>query len=113
MDPAAIRAAGGASLFTEFMVDRAIAQQRFCAAWPQATGASGTVRSMAPIVFLNGTADPDDPPANVAGAAATMPNSISVAVQNYGHGVFSQDSSGCLAERGKRVPGEGRPVEAC
>ncbi len=97
MDPAAIRAAGGASLFTQFMVDRAIAQQRFCAAWPQATGASGTVRSTAPIVFLNGTADPADPPSNVAGAAATMPNSISVVVQSYGHGVFSQDSSGCLA----------------
>ncbi len=97
MDPAAVRATGKASLFTEFMVDRAIAQQAFCAAWPSATGASGPVRSTAPIVFLNGTADPADPPANVAGAAATMPNSISVVVQNYGHGVFSQDSSGCLA----------------
>ena len=109
MDPAAIRATGGASLFTDFMVERAMAQQAFCAAWPAAAGAFGPVHSTAPIVFLNGTADPADPPGNVAGAAATMPNSVSVAVENYGHGVFSQDSSGCLANEATDFLAKGVP----
>ncbi|MHB8490185.1 MAG: alpha/beta hydrolase [Candidatus Dormibacteria bacterium] len=96
MDPASARAAGGSSIFTGFVVERAVLSGAFCTAWPEAIGASGQVRSAAPIVFLNGTADPADPPANVAGAAATMPNSLSVQVQGYGHGQLSQDTSGCL-----------------
>ena len=97
MDPAAVRTAGGASLFTASEVESAVLSQAFCSAWPESIGASGLVHSSAPIVFLNGTADPDDPPANVAGAAATMLNSLSVAVQGYGHGQLAQDTSGCLA----------------
>ncbi len=96
MDPAAVRTAGGASIFTASEVEAAVLSQAFCSAWPPAVGASGPVRSTVPIVFLNGTADPDDPPANVAGATTTMPNSLSVQVPGYGHGQLSQDSSGCL-----------------
>ncbi len=97
MDPAAVRASEGTSLFTQFTVGHAMILQAFCAAWPPATGVSGSVRTTAPVVFLNGTADPADPPTNVAGAAATMPNSLSVQVQGYGHGQLDQDTSGCLA----------------
>ena len=38
-----------------------------------------------------------------------MPNSISVAVQNYGHGVFSQDSLGCLASEANVFLAKGVP----
>lgn len=97
MDPARVRADGDGSLFTPYVVARALEQQEFCAAWPAAAGASGPVRNSAPVVFLNGTADEADPPANVAAAAATMPNSLVVPVQGYGHGQLGQDGSGCLA----------------
>jgi pimeloyl-ACP methyl ester carboxylesterase len=97
MDPVAVRTSGGSSIFTASTVEGAVLSQAFCSAWPRTVGASGPVRSTAPIVFLNGTADPDDPPANVAGAAVTMPNSLSVQVRGYGHGQLSQDTSGCLA----------------
>jgi pimeloyl-ACP methyl ester carboxylesterase len=97
MDPVAVRTAGGASIFTASAVENAVLSQAFCSAWPKAVGASGLVRSTAPIVFLNGTADPDDPPANVAGGTITLPNSLSVPVRGYGHGQLSQDTSGCLA----------------
>ena len=46
---------------------------------------SGTARSTVPIVFLNGANDPVDPPANVAGATATMPNALLVPVPDSGH----------------------------
>lgn len=97
MDPMAVRTSGGSSIFTASTVEAAVLSQAFCSAWPKAVGASGLVRSTAPIVFLNGTADPDDPPANVAGGTITMPNSLSVQVPGYGHGQLSQDTSGCLA----------------
>jgi len=112
MDPAAIRASGGRSLFTQHEVDIANARRAFCAAWPSATGASGPVRSAAPVVFLNGTADPDDPPANVAGAVAYMPNSLSVSVKDYGHGVLDQDSSRCLANDANVFLAKGVPSTA-
>jgi pimeloyl-ACP methyl ester carboxylesterase len=97
MDPAEIQASGGSSMFTANQVVWATVQNEFCAAWPSASGASGPVSTGAPVVFLNGTADESDPPANVAGAATTMPNSLVVPVLGYGHGQLAQDTSGCLA----------------
>jgi pimeloyl-ACP methyl ester carboxylesterase len=67
-------------MFTPQMVGVAAWQQMLCAMWPHAQGASGVVRSAAPILFLNGSADPTDPPANVAAATRTMPNALLVAV---------------------------------
>lgn len=112
MDPAATRAAGGTSIFTEYEVDKATVQQEFCAAWPPAAGASGPVRTSAPVVFLNGTADDSDPPANVAGSSLTMPNSLVVAVQGYGHGQLDQDSSGCLAREATAFIESGTPSKS-
>ena len=58
---------------------------------------SGTVRSTVPVVFLNGTADTTDPPANVAGATATMPNALLVSVPGTGHWTLDNATDpGCL-----------------
>jgi TAP-like protein len=60
-------------------------------------GVSGTVRSTVLIVFLNGTADPGDPPASVAGATATMPNALLVPVPGIGHWTLNWNPHpGCL-----------------
>jgi pimeloyl-ACP methyl ester carboxylesterase len=68
-------------------------QQQLCALWPHDPGVSGVVRSSAPVLFLNGAADPDDPPANVAAAPRTMPNALLVSVPYGGHGVLT---TGCV-----------------
>ena len=49
-------------------------------------------------MFLNGTADPVDPPAKVADAHATMPNSLVVPVADPGHGQLDFDPTGCLGD---------------
>jgi pimeloyl-ACP methyl ester carboxylesterase len=51
------------------------------------------VRSTVPVLLLNGSDDPQDPPSNVAGAAEEMPNSVSIAVRGQGHTV---GHLGCL-----------------
>jgi hypothetical protein len=45
------------------------------------------------VVFLNGSADPADPPANVAAAPSTMPHGMVVTVPDAAHGVVTE---GCL-----------------
>ena len=57
------------------------------------TWASGAVRSNVPVVFVNGTADPADPPANVAAAPATMPNALLVSIPSGSHDVAA---TGCI-----------------
>jgi hypothetical protein len=53
------------------IVTPAAAQARHaaCAAWAPDPGATGTVRTSVPIVFLTGTLDARDPRANAAAAA--------------------------------------------
>ncbi|HEX6400067.1 MAG TPA: alpha/beta fold hydrolase [Actinomycetota bacterium] len=51
------------------------------------------VRSDVPILLLNGTEDPQDPPANVADAPSELTNSLTVEVLGYGHTV---GHVGCL-----------------
>ena len=84
MNPATV-SQQGPSLFTPFVTAQAEWQHALCSAWPHDPGVSGTVRSTVPVVFLNGTADNTDPPANVAGATATMPNALLVSVPGTGH----------------------------
>lgn len=91
MDPARARALAPTSAFTRLVVAHAEWQNALCAAWPHDAGASGTVSTSAPVVFLNGTVDPADPPANVAGARATMPQSLVVTAPDIGHGVITRD----------------------
>ena len=84
MNPATI-SQQGPSAFAPSEIAIAQEQNALCAAWPHDPGVSGTARSTVPIVFLNGANDPVDPPANVAGATATMPNALLVPVPDSGH----------------------------
>ena len=79
-------------MLTPLMAAKAAWQQALCAIWPHDAGVSGTVRSTAPIVFLNGTADPTDPPANVAAAPRTTPNGLLVSIPGGHEGA----ATGCL-----------------
>jgi pimeloyl-ACP methyl ester carboxylesterase len=81
-----------ATSFSPAMVAKAAWWDALCSAWLHDPGASGPVRTSVPVVFLNGTADPADPPANVAAAADTMPNALLVPVPGGAHGVLT----GCL-----------------
>jgi pimeloyl-ACP methyl ester carboxylesterase len=51
------------------------------------------VRSDVPVLLLNGSEDPQDPPANVADAATELPNSLEVVAPGQGHTV---GHLGCL-----------------
>src|SRR5579859_634043 len=108
-NPSTIAAIGAGSAFTPMSLSDAALSNAACKYWPRAAGASGPVNSSAPIVFLNGTADPADPPANVAGAEATMPNSVVIPIAGFGHGVIDQDSTSCLADKATTFIDAGRP----
>jgi pimeloyl-ACP methyl ester carboxylesterase len=65
-------------------------------------------QTTAPVLFLNGSDDPQDPPSNVAEATLQMPNSLLVVAPGQGHTV---GNIGCLADvvvdffdRGKTNP---------
>jgi pimeloyl-ACP methyl ester carboxylesterase len=74
----------------------ALRWQQVCAAWPPVSTAAEDwtrVRSAAPVLVLQGGADPKDPPANSAGVAAVMPNARVILVPGQGHGV---STVGCM-----------------
>jgi pimeloyl-ACP methyl ester carboxylesterase len=79
----------GNSIFAPMMVARSAYFDTLCPIWPHDPGVSGTVHTSDPILFLNGTADPTDPPANVAAAKATMPNALLVAIPRSAHWVLN------------------------
>ena len=96
MNPATV-SQQGPSVFAAEVTIKAAGFGALCAVWPHDPGVSGTVRSTVPIVFLNGTADPGDPPASVAAATATMPNALLVAVPGIGHWTLNWNPHpGCL-----------------
>jgi pimeloyl-ACP methyl ester carboxylesterase len=97
------------SPFTPYEVRQATMANMLCKYWPHATGASGPVKSAAPIVFLNGTTDPADPPDNVANAHAAMPNSLVVPVAGVGHWQLNFDPTGCLTDEANTFLGLGVP----
>ena len=91
-DPAAVRADAAKSYLRYAGSTTADA----CAAWPPVDVAQEDwtrVRSDAQTLVLVGGADPKDPPANVAGVTAAMPNARVVTVPGGGHGV---SYVGCL-----------------
>jgi hypothetical protein len=70
--------------------------QLVCRLMPQRSAQSwekGPLRSTVPILLLNGTVDPQDPPENVADAPLELDNSLTVPVRGYGHTV---GHIGCL-----------------
>jgi pimeloyl-ACP methyl ester carboxylesterase len=96
MNPATV-SQQGPSLFAPIITAQAQWLHALCSAWPHDPGVSGTVRSTVPVVFLNGTADNTDPPANVAAATATMPNALLVSVPGTGHWTLNNATNpGCL-----------------
>jgi pimeloyl-ACP methyl ester carboxylesterase len=96
MNPATV-SQQGPSVFAPVVTAQAELLHAWCSAWPHDPGASGIVRSTVPVVFLNGTEDNTDPPANVAGATATMPNALLVSVPGTGHWTLNNATDpGCL-----------------
>ena len=95
-DPANVAVGSAGYPFTTYEKNFLASYAAVCKYWPQAAGARGRVRSTAPIVFLNSTGDPVDPPVNVAGVAADMPNSLVVAVGGFGHWQLEHDATHCL-----------------
>jgi pimeloyl-ACP methyl ester carboxylesterase len=109
MNPAKIAQQARLSLFTPQMAATAAWQQQLCALWPYDPGVSGVVRSNVPVVFVNGTADPVDPPANVAAAPRTMPNALLVTIPGGSHQVAA---SNCLAAQATAFIQAGKPNRA-
>ena len=104
-NPAAI--AQQASLFTPVRAAEAAWQQQLCALWPHDPGVSGVVHSTVPVVFVNGTADLDDPPANVAAAPRTMPHALLVTIPGGSHEVAP---GGCLSAQATAFILAGKPA---
>lgn len=98
-DPVRVASVAPSSPFTPWEVYFATGTSVVCKYWPHAVGASGHVKTAAPIVFLNAASDPVDPPANVAGAGEDMPNSLVVPVEGTGHWQLDYDPYHCLATR--------------
>jgi len=110
MNPARV-SQQGPSAFAPLVTAQAERLRALCSAWPHDPGVSGTVRSGVPVVFLNGTADLTDPPANVAGAVATMPNALLVSVPGTGHWILNNAASpGCLLAATTAFIQAGRPA---
>jgi pimeloyl-ACP methyl ester carboxylesterase len=107
MNPAKIAQQARLSLFTPQMAATAAWQQQLCAIWPHDSGVSGVVRSNVPAVFVNGTADPVDPPANVAAAQRTMPNALLVTVPGRSHEVAP---TGCIPAQSTAFILAGKPA---
>jgi len=112
MNPATV-GQEGPSAFAPLVTAQAERLHALCSVWPHDPGVSGTVRSSVPIVFLNGTADLADPPANVSAAAATMPNALLVSVPGSGHWVLANAArSDCLLAATTTFIQAGRPAGA-
>jgi pimeloyl-ACP methyl ester carboxylesterase len=107
MNPAQIAQQARLSLFTLPMAAKAAWQQKLCAIWPHDPGVSGIVRTDVPVVFVNGTADPADPPANVAAALRTMPNALLVTVPGGSHEVAP---TGCIPAQSSAFILAGKPA---
>jgi pimeloyl-ACP methyl ester carboxylesterase len=69
-------------------LENALWWQYVCTFIPKAGPAAGReqpVKSTPPVLAFNGEEDPQDPPANMAGARAFWPNSLELAVPDQGH----------------------------
>jgi pimeloyl-ACP methyl ester carboxylesterase len=82
----------------EFRRNEAEWWQAACAHIPGADDTEVTVTpptSDVPVLALNGAADPQDPPANMAGAATVWPNSLALTVPGQGHDI-DPATAGCI-----------------
>jgi pimeloyl-ACP methyl ester carboxylesterase len=82
-------AGSAGSYLTYDAVRKLVAPEDVCAAMPRPKESAlyGPLRnSTVPILFINGGADPQDPPGNVARAKERYPNSLSVTAPGQSHG---------------------------
>jgi pimeloyl-ACP methyl ester carboxylesterase len=87
-DPAQL--VGTDSFEYELRRDEAARWQAVCSHIPGAADneePASPPRSDVPVLALNGELDPQDPPANMAGAAAVWPNSLTLTVPSQGHDI--------------------------
>jgi pimeloyl-ACP methyl ester carboxylesterase len=95
-DPQRVRATGAGSYFLSAQLSAAEGQASACPLLPKGWTPAGDdqpARTAVPVLLLNGEADPQDPPSNVADAPLEMPNSLTVVVPGQGHTVAHL---GCL-----------------
>jgi pimeloyl-ACP methyl ester carboxylesterase len=95
-DPTEVARFGAGSYYLEAQLENATVQDALCRAAPHgavrpddAQPATGDM----PILFVVGSADPQDPPANIAAALDHFPNSATVVAEGHGHTVTHL---GCL-----------------
>jgi pimeloyl-ACP methyl ester carboxylesterase len=89
-DPARVRVLGAGSYLLGPQLADSRAQALGCSVMrfaPPPSGDAAAVHSDVPILLLNGSEDPQDPPANVSDAPRELPNSLEVVVPGYGHTV--------------------------
>jgi pimeloyl-ACP methyl ester carboxylesterase len=95
-DPPEVARLGEGSYYLEAQLANARMQHTLCQYAPQgvvpsddAVPATGDI----PVLFTVGSADPQDPPANIAAAPKRFPNSLTVVAEGHGHTV---SHLGCL-----------------
>jgi pimeloyl-ACP methyl ester carboxylesterase len=97
-DQSRIAAASADSYFGEVATQRARDFDLGCSLLPTAfvpPNDAAPLRSDIPVLLLNGSEDPQDPPANVSDAQIELPNSLSIVAPAQGHTV---GHLGCLPD---------------
>jgi pimeloyl-ACP methyl ester carboxylesterase len=97
-DQSRIAAASADSYFGEVATQRARDFDLGCSLLPTAfvpPNDAAPLRSDIPVLLLNGSEDPQDPPANVSDAPIELPNSLSIVAPAQGHTV---GHLGCLPD---------------
>jgi pimeloyl-ACP methyl ester carboxylesterase len=95
-DPAEVARLGEDSYYLEAQLANARLQETLCRFVPRGVVPvedAGPASSDVPVLFLVGSADPQDPPANIATAPERFPNSLTVVAEGHGHTV---SHLGCL-----------------
>ena len=95
-DPRETARTGAGSYLVHAQYAAAQLQQSICPLLPRGIVPADDgrpLRTSLPVLLLTGAADPQDPPANVAGAATQMPSSVRITVPAQGHTV---GHIGCL-----------------
>ena len=89
-NPDEVRRTGSGSYYVSAQLVAALMQAEACPLLRQGYVPAGDGRpalTSVPVLLLNGAADPQDPPSNVADASVDMPNSLVVSVPGQGHTV--------------------------
>jgi pimeloyl-ACP methyl ester carboxylesterase len=95
-DPDEVARLGEASYYRAVQLDAARRQEASCRHTPKGIvppNDGEPARTDVPVLLVVGSADPQDPPANIADAPADFPNSLTVVAAGQGHTVAHL---GCL-----------------